>query len=181
MVWKFFKRLKWLLVAVLIATLVALAVGATGVYQYMTRDSNPIPQQMRSKLTFSPFVIPTDTKNISTSNYKFDKVEDGTEIFSYLISLKSYNVTISEYTQPSQFTDIPEYKNQFLSEVIKQYGTVQTSNGTIYLGRAAKQNNKQLAIMIESGLIVFLNPDKELTNAQWRSIGDQLEIQKITD
>jgi hypothetical protein len=35
--------------------------------------------------------------------------------------------------------------------------------------------------MIERGLLVFMNPDKELSEAEWRSIGDQLEIQKVNE
>ncbi len=98
-----------------------------------------------------------------------------------MIHFDGNTVTVSEYSQPPEFTEIPEYKNRFLSNVINQYDTVQTSNGTIYLGRATKQDKKQLALMIERGLLVFMSPDKDLANAQWRSIGDQFEIQKITD
>lgn len=152
-----------------------------GGYWYISRDISPLPKSIRSRLTFSPFVIPKSVKTITTTDYKFDTVEDKERILSFKIHQNNNTVTVSEYTQPAEFSEIPEYKDRFLSNVIKQYATVQTSNGTIYLGRLSRQGDKQLAIMIEKGLLVFLSPDADLTEAQWRNLGDQLEVQKVTN
>jgi hypothetical protein len=153
----------------------------TGGYWYITRDISPLPKAIRSELTFSPLVMPKTSKTFTTSDYKFDTVENNERILSYNIHFNDTTVTVSEYTQPSEFSEIAEYKDRFLSNVIKQYATVQTSNGTLYLGRLSKQNDKQLAIMIEKGLLVFLSPSKDVDEAQWRNLGDQLEVQKVTN
>ncbi len=174
-----FKWLNWRRFIVLLVVLIALVVIIFVGYFYFNRDSNPIPQRLRSQLTFSPFVIPSDSKDFATSDYKFSTAEGKVQILSYLIKFQNNTISVSEYSQPSQFTDIPDYKNQFLTNVINQDSSVSSSSGTIYLGKAVKQNNKQLAIMIERGLLVFLSPDNKLTDAQWRSLGDQFEIQKI--
>jgi len=168
---------------IIIWALAVLSLAAIGVggYLYFSRDNNPIPPALRSQLTFSPFALPKDTKNYTSSDYKFSPAEGNEQILSYVIHTQSGNITASEYTQPSQFTEIPGYKDSFLSNVIQQYATVQTSNGTIYLGRLPRQNNKQLAIMIERGLLLLMSPDKELDSSQWRNLGDQLEIQKIVN
>ena len=152
-----------------------------GAYWYISRDVSPIPAPIRSQLTFSPFVVPKNSHSYATSDYTFNTVENNERILSYIIQLNPGSVTVSEYVQPAAFSEIPEYKDRFLSNVIKQYATVQTSNGTIYLGRLSKQNDRQLAIMIEKGLLVFLSPNKDLDEVQWRKIGDQLEVQKITN
>lgn len=165
-----------------LASLGVILVISSGIYVYRQLSTNPspIPQSIRQNLTFSPFVIPTDTKNFTTTDYKFVAAEGSVQIFSSVIRSKDGPiVTVSQYTQPKEFVEVPEYKERFLTNVAKQYDTVQTSNGTIYLGRETLQNNKQLAVMLERGLIVFMSPDKELDNAQWRNIGDQLEIQKV--
>jgi hypothetical protein len=161
-----------------ISTLLVIG-GALAGYTYVTRDTGPIPPSIRSQLTFSPFVLPKKTKNYTTTDYKFDTAEDNVRILSYVIHLKDTAVTVSEYTQPPEFDEIPEYKDRFLSNVIKQYATVQTSNGTIYLGRLSKQGDKQLAIMIEKGLLVLMSPSHDIEESQWRSLGDQLEVQKV--
>lgn len=168
------------LIKIIILTLCAITLIAsgTGALLLFTRDTSPIPAQIRSQLTFSPFVLPNNSGYVTT-DYKFNAAEDKVHILSYLVTSKDVTVSVSEYTQPPEFTDIPEYKDRFLSNIAKQYDTVQTSNGAIYLGRQALQNNKQLGVMIERGLLVFMSPDKDLDSTQWRSLGDQLEIQKI--
>ena len=160
-----------------------LAVAAIGVggFLYLSRDYNPIPPALQSKLTFSPLVLPKDSKDYTTTDYKFSTAEGNVQILTYVIHAPSGNITTSEYTQPSQFAEVPGYKDSFLTNVIQQYATVQTSNGTIYLGRSPLQNNIQLAIMVERGLIVFMKPDKELDASQWRVLGDQFEIEKIAN
>jgi len=150
-------------------------------YEYLQRQAARIPSPVRSELTFSPFVLPLESTGYKATNYKLAEPEEGVQLMSYMITSKDAQVTISQYVQPQQFTDIPEYKDRFLSSIVKQYGTVPTANGTVYLGRQEKQNNKQLAIMIERGLIVLMNPEKDLTDQQWRSIGEILEIQKINN
>jgi hypothetical protein len=97
---------------------------------------------------------------------------------SYILSIDDATVTISEYTQPSQFDDVPDFKDKFLENVIQKTTSVSTASGTIILGQQAKQQNKQLAIMLERGLVVFMNPSKTLEQKQWRTIGDALEVIK---
>lgn len=179
MVGKLFRNLYQKKVVVLVLLVIILITVAIGGYLYFNRDTNPIPKQLRSQLTFSPFVIPVNTKGHSTSDYEFNKTDDGTQILKYEIHFENNVIIISQYPQPPQFSEIPDFKNQWLNNTAQQYSSVSSSSGTIYLGRAVKQNNKQLAIMIERGLLVFLSPDKKLTEQQWRSLGDQLEIQKI--
>jgi hypothetical protein len=160
---------------------IVIGVSVFGIYWFGFRANNPIPTDIQAQLTFSPLVIPKGTDNFETSEYKFATVENGLEILSFIITTPTASVSVSEYPQPIEFIEIPEYKDRFLTNAINQYSVVPSSNGSIYLGRAVKQDNRQLAIMIERGLLVFMNPDKELSEAEWRSIGDQLEIQKVNE
>lgn len=163
--------------------LISLVVAGAGfsAYLFINRDISPIPPEIRTQLTFSPFVLPKAAKNYTTSDYKFSLAEDKVQILSYRINLDGNAITVSEYPQPSEFSEIPEYKDRFLTNIAKQYDTVQTSNGTVYLGRLARQNDKQLGIILERGLVVFMSPDKEIEPSKWRNLGDQLEIQKVVD
>jgi hypothetical protein len=168
--------------ALLLIVLGLIGTGGYYGYKYVTRDTNPIPIPLRSELTFSPFVIPEKVQSYTVSDYKFNTAENKVQILTYVVHAQDgINVSVSEYQQPSEFTDIPEYKDRFLSNIIKQYATVQTASGNIYLGRLPKQDNRQLGVMLERGLLVFLNPDKELSETQWHQIGDVLEIQKVAD
>lgn len=152
----------------------------TAGYLYFVRDVNPIPQSIRQQLNFSPLVIPISApKDISSREYKFSTMEDGTKVLTYIINLANDSITVTEYAQPPQFTEIADYKDRFLANVIEQYDSVQTSNGTIYLGRQSRQDKKQVGVMLERGLLVLMSPQDDLTKDQWRVIGDNLNLQKI--
>ena len=158
-----------------------IAIVATLNYQHLQRQAARLPVGVRNELTFSPFLITLDNRDYTVTSYKLSEVEKGVQLLTYIVHIEGKSITVSEYVQPPQFTDIPEYKERFLDNVIKRINTVQTANGTIYLGKQVKQNDKQLGIMLERGLIVLFNPEKELTQAEWRRLGDQFDIQKISN
>lgn len=159
---------------------VLLASGAIIAYRAATRPTSPMPPSVQDQLTFSPLVIPLGNKTYTTSEYKFTPVEDNVHVLTYRAVSTDAQLTVTEYPQPTQFTEVPEYKERFLSNVIGQYSTVQTANGTIYLGRPAKQGDKQVGVLLERGLLVFMQPDQDMDPALWRQFGDSLEIQKAT-
>ncbi len=161
--------------------LLVIATVAVANYRYLERQAARIPTSIRQELTFSPFLVTLDNKDYTVTDYRLAEVEKGVQLLSFIVHFEGKSVTVSEYTQPPQFTEIPEFKQRFLDNAIQQYATVQTANGSIYLGRQVKQNNKQLGIMLERGLVVMFNPEKELTQAQWRRLGDQFDIQKISN
>jgi len=148
----------------------------------LTRNTNPIPENIRQKLTFSPFLVHSDSTEYKATNYESILTEDKTGATAFVYSIRitesANNVTVTQYAQPPQFSEIPEYKERFLSSVIVQYDTVQTTNGIIYLGKSSRQNNEQIGIMLEKGLIVFMKPVKELDRADWHKLGEQFYIQK---
>lgn len=150
-------------------------------YQHLERQAARIPEDIREELTFSPFIITLDNEKYKAIDYKVVEVDKGVQLLSFVVLFEDKRVTVSEYAQPPQFTEIPEFKQRFLDNAIKQNGTVQTANGTIYLGKQVKQADKQLAIILERGLIVLFNPENELSQAEWRRLGDQFDIQKITE
>jgi hypothetical protein len=165
----------WILLVVLFVT------SGLGIYLFATRDTNPVPRHLQNDLIFSPLVIPKDSNRYTTTDYKFASAEEKVQILTYIIHTREgVAISVSEYTQPQQFAEIPEYKDRFLTNIAKQYATVQTANGVIYLGRMPNQNNRQLAVLLERGLIVFMTPDQEMDQARWRELGDEFILQKMT-
>lgn len=174
------KRKPWKQIAGLsIVAAVLVTTGAMANYRHLEREAARIPASVRKDLTFSPFIVTLDNRDYTATNYKLSEVESEVQLLSFNVLFNKKVVTVSEYVQPPQFVEIPEFKERFLNNVIKQYATVQTANGTVYLGRQVKQNDRQLGIMLERGLIVMFNPEQELSQAEWRRLGDQFDIQKI--
>lgn len=176
------KQKKWLRISVSISLGLALiGIAALLNYQYLERQAARIPASIRQDLVFSPFIITLDNDEYKATEYRLTEVENGVQLLSFFVQFEGKSVTVSEYIQPPEFTEIPEFRQRFLDNTIKQYATIQTSNGTIFLGKQVKQNDRQLGIMLERGLIVMFNPEQELTQAEWRRLGEQFDIQKISN
>jgi hypothetical protein len=157
------------------------SIGAIATFFILSRPSPEPTPTWQSELDFSPFLIGKNKSGYTASDYKVAPSEEDVKVLSYVITTPRTVVTVSEYPQPPQFNDIPEYKDRFLNNIASQYKTIQTASGVIYIGKMVKQNDRQLGVMLEKGLIVFMNPEQELTDQQWRQIGDLLEIKKITE
>lgn len=166
--------------AIAVAALSVIAIVAVANYQHLERQAARIPAPIRQDLTFSPLIITLNNDDYKATSYKLSDITDGVQLLSFVVTTGTKTVTVSEYAQPPQFSEIPEFKQRFLDNIIRQYATVQTANGTLYLGKQVKQNDKQLGVMFERGLIVLFNPETELTQAEWRRLGDQFDIQKIS-
>lgn len=150
-----------------------------GAWYYLLHDTNPLPRDIRTSLTFSPFVIPSDSRHFKTSDYGLSRSEENVQILTFKVTSKdNYSINLSEYTQPTEFTEVTEYKDRFLTNVVQQQRTIQTANGTVYVGVLAKQNNAELGVMIENGLLVFMQPSRSLDDTEWRRLGEAFEIRK---
>ena len=145
----------------------------------LTPTTNPLPADITNRINFSPLVITPSSSSPKVDNYKLNTAEDGVLLLSYIIHLDdSRSVTISEYPQPSQFSDVPDFKDKFLENVIQKTTSVSSASGTIVLGKMAKQQNKPMAVMLENGLVTFLVPTTDISENDWRHIGDSLALLK---
>lgn len=168
-----YKTLSISIIGVLVILTLTIAILA------VNNQANPLPEDIRTKLTFSPALIDKTNKTYTTDNYATSRAEDGTLILSYTITLTDgATVTLSEYTQPNEFTEITDYRQQFLNNVIQQTETIQSANGVIYLGQLAKQDNQQIGVMLDNGLIVFMRPSRDLGVNDWRQLAEALEVFK---
>ncbi|NCU37597.1 hypothetical protein EOL96_00845 [Candidatus Saccharibacteria bacterium] len=161
---------------ILFSLVFVVAVGAIAVLTSQSRQL--VLDDVLESLDFSPLVV-TGSSSFKPYDYKTSVMGDGVILLTYIIPLDSdRSVTVSEYPQPSQFTDVPDFKEKFLEDVIQQTSSVSSAGGTIILGKMAKQNNQQMAVMLDHGLVVFLVPSTELSERDWRKIGDSLVVQR---
>lgn len=168
-------KLKLLIIVLIVASIGA----AVGTLLYFTRDRSPIPAELRTELTFSPLIIPSDSTDITSRDFALAPTEDGeTQLLTYTIANESADIVVSQYPQPQEFVEIPEYKERFLNNVVRQEQVVQTANGTIHIGTLAKGDQGQIGVMLERGLIVFMKPEKSLGQNEWRRVGEALLLQE---
>lgn len=163
-----------------VVALIALAAGVGGTVMILSLLPKPtvLPDPIRQRMSFSPLVTVQDSP-YKSRDFKLGRNENGAEILSFVTATPSGNdIVVTEQALPQEFTDIPEYRDKFLEN--KKDDTVATASGTINLFRATKQDNKVAGLMIERGLLIFLNPAKPLAKDEWRAFGDQLELQRVT-
>lgn len=161
---------------IVLAILIAGIVGVS-IWQLARPDSNPIPTDLRPQITFSPFIIPSSSEKLATRDYKLGTTDDMTQLLSFVIDAFGTTITVSEYPQPPQFAEVPDFKQKFLEN--KQDKTVSSANGTIYISALSKQDNKEVGLLLERGLIVFLAPERQLSDTEWRELGDRLELTRL--
>jgi hypothetical protein len=163
----------------LIAFAVLIGGSAVAVLLRVKQNNQPLlPVSIQRQLPFSPLAL-SRAGDFRADTYKYDSA---TDILSFKVhGLGNQQVVIAEQTLPSQFTEISGYQDQFLQNVIQQTETVQTSNGTVYLGHPSKQPAQQVAVIIGRGLLVFMTPQGSttLSVSEWRALAEQLDIQKI--
>lgn len=168
-----------IVIGVVLAVVIAGGAGVVWLQTVRAKSATALPSAIATQLNFSPLVL-SKAPNLRADSYKYDKTNG---VLSYVVRDKTTNqhVTVTEQQQPAQFTEITGYQDQFLTNVIQQSETVQTSNGTVYLGHPSKQPNQQIAVIIDRGLLVFFTPQSsaQLDSNQWRTLVEQLQIQKI--
>lgn len=141
-------------------------------------DSVPLPRAITSELEFTPIMIRADASNYMSEDFDYSAVEDNTKVLSYKVSLPSGNhITVTQYPQPQQFMEIPDFKDKFLENKSEQ--TVLVELGAIHLYHPEKQKDKQIGLMLEKGLLIFFNPDQNLDQAEWRAFGNSLTTQRL--
>jgi hypothetical protein len=157
---------------------IVVLVGCGAAVALHLRQANKplIPAAIQQQLPFSPLIL-AKGGDYDAANYKYDS---DSQTLSYKAAKPgSTDVVITEQTLPPQFTEVQGYQDQFLSTVVKQTSTVNTSNGVIYLGHASKDSSQQIGVLIGQGLLVFMSPQgSNLTARQWRQLGEQLQIEK---
>jgi hypothetical protein len=162
------------------AAIAGIVIAGLGVGYALTRPHGALPPEVGKQLTFSPMVV-TKSPRLSADHYRVSKVQNNVQTLTYRITQGDKHVTVTEQLQPNQFTDIPDYKDHFLSGAFSQSSTVQTASGIMYTGLASKLENQQIAIMLEKGLLVFFYPSQPMASQDWRVIGDNLTVQNVSN
>ena len=171
------KNWKRLLIFI-ISAVVLVGVGSIITIAF-NQSKHVLPAAINNKLAFSPLVI-SDGSKIIADQYRASNAQKDIQTLSFRAAFEGKKVSVTEQVQPGQFTDVADYKSHFLSSAFTDYRTVQTANGSIYVGPASKLQDQQIGVMVEKGLLVFFYPSKDLTDQDWRLIGDSLTVENTS-
>ena len=156
----------WILIAGF--CLIAIVVGS-----YLLLRPKPfVPKGIESKLSSVTF-IPVSPQVVN--QHATVKYNSNLKLLTYKATVFGVNTVISEQPTPESFTDVPEVYQKVLDSW-NQYQAFDTAQGTVYLTRPGGPNANEVGVMNTKGTLMFVKPDKNLTNAQWRQVFNSLQI-----
>jgi hypothetical protein len=153
--------------------LIGLVIITVAVTAAMLLKPKPfLPPKIKSKTTSVVFV--SKAPNI-LNNQNSVKYDDRIKLLSYQATLFGVHSVISEQPTPDSFTDIPQVYQKVLNSW-KEYKNFSAPLGTVYLTRPGDQGGKQVAVLNAKGTLMFVKPDKDLTEDQWRQYFKSIEV-----
>lgn len=107
---------------------------------------------------------------VDYSTIKYDTEHKGT---SFVVTGKGNKLTFAEQTTPDQFNDIPQYWQGF-TDKLNGYKSFDSPDGKVALIRPQNlnqnQNQKQAAVFNGKGTLMFIYPEKDLSDSDWRNL-----------
>jgi hypothetical protein len=152
--------------------MVGLVIGAYAIFR---PQSSPIPKDINQKISHSIFVP------AQSSGWRLDKTatsynNDTGVLNTYLLS-RNNRITMTQQNTPQTFKDVPTYYPALLNK-LHEYSEIQTSNGTVGLTKPDELKGGQSAVANISDTLMFLHPDHDLTDQQWKQLFNNLDIVK---
>ncbi len=124
----------------------------------------PIPGSIKKQVTSAILIPKQSNTNDIRNTAKYDATN---KLLTFRSDIKDAgtNVTVTEQPTPDQFVDIPQFEAKFFEQA-GEYKTFETTIGTVHLLKP--KSVVQAAAMNTKGTLIFVKPDKELTEDQWR-------------
>ena len=164
---------KALFVAIVVIVVLALA----GIVIFtQVKSEQIIPENIKKQLSFN-VILPTgpETLKIDKTSIKYSADE---KLLVYEVNMEDGNkLVISEQPSPESFIDVPQSYDKLISS-LQQYAAFDTQKGRVFLTKPENLKGGQTAVMNSSGVLLFIRPNKALTDDSWKQIFNDLEIVK---
>lgn len=157
------KKRYWLIV-------VAISIAATAVITAIVLTQKPSEFERAAPkdidyILFYPDAVKTGYA-VDYSTIKYDTAHKGT---SFVVTGKGNKMTFAEQTTPDQFNDIPQYWQRFVDK-LNGYKSFDSPDGKVALIRPQNLNQKQAAVFNGKGTLMFIYPEKDLSDNDWRKL-----------
>lgn len=157
---------------VIALALVALLAGMAAAWA-LTRPA--ISREIQKKADFTIFYPESgadwhaDRKSIAYN--------DETKVLSIKLTNGTRSIGLNQQASPAAFTDIPQQFPRMLDK-LHQYTEVDTGIGRVTLTRPEELKGGQSAVANLRGTLMFANPDKDMSEPEWRELFDSLVVYK---
>lgn len=165
---------QWVGAGLVVLGLILVILGAILGYIQWQKSEQVIPSDINKQVSFVIFwpykaasAIPDKT------TLKYDATN---KLLSYLAyTSDKIKLTISEQSSPEVFSDVPQAYDKFTSD-LQQYSSFDSLSGKVYLTHPKELKGGQTAVMNVKGTLVFVRPDKNLSDDTWRNLFNNLQV-----
>jgi hypothetical protein len=155
---------------------IGLVLVGFGGYKMWQKSKIIIPYAVKKQVSF---VIYWPSKSAPVKNDKTTiKFDPTTKLLSYIAQTNDdIKLTISEQATPESFVDIPAAYDKFIENLL-QYSAFESPDGKVFLTHPKELKGGQTAVMNTKGTLLFMKPEKDVSDDTWRKIFNNLDIIK---
>jgi hypothetical protein len=159
------KRL-WLVVGSIVA------IGLVVIVIMLLGPKPPVPAEIKSAVTSTILVPQAHDVVVSRESMNYDSQ---LKLLTYTATAYGVKTVVSEQPTPESFIDIPQVYDKVVTGM-NEYGTFDSDSGTVNLTRPKDLGGKQAAVMNTKGTLMFVKPERDLSDDQWRKLFNGLEV-----
>ena len=161
------KRLRLIVVIVAVLGLVVIVAMLLG-------PKPPVPAEVKRAVT-STILIPK-TRNVVVSRESMS-YNSQIKLLTYQAIVYGTKTVVSEQPTPESFIDIPQVYDKLVASM-NEYSKFDSTSGTVHLTRPSNLKGKQTALMNAKGTLMFVKPESDLTEDQWRKFFNGIDVVK---
>jgi hypothetical protein len=161
---------------VIIAVLIAAGAGGYLIYKKLSIPG-PIPRDIIKTASFSIFYLPNEDplKGKWVIDRQSVSYDTNTKVLFATYNTTDNKIIVSQQATPDAFKDIPQYYSKLLDR-FHQYKDINTAIGTVTLTHPEELKGKQSAVAHVKDTLLFANPDKDLSDEEWKDFFRAFEI-----
>jgi hypothetical protein len=134
----------------------------------------PIPHRYVQQAGFGIW-YPTGGYKITAGSFKVAK--NGQDTLATFQAEGTYGkLGFTEQAEPSSFIDVPDVYTKLISK-LQGYSSFTSTNGKVDLTRPVELRGQETAVMDSKGTLIFVKPDRKLTDEEWRRLFNSLQLE----
>lgn len=134
----------------------------------------PVPIEIKCGVTSTILVHKDRDIGVNREPMKYDTAS---KLLSYFAIAYGVKILVSEQPTSESFIDIPKTFDKVAANM-NEYAKFDSNTGTVHLMRPEELAGKQTAVMNSKGTLMFVKPDRDLSEDQWNKLFSKLEVIK---
>lgn len=150
------------------------AIGLLVIIVMLLGPKPPVPAEIKRAVTSTLLVPKARDVVVNRESMKYDSQLN---LLTYSAIAYGVKTVVSQQPTPESFIDIPQVYDKVVASM-NEYKKFDSDSGTVHLTRPKDLGGKQAAVMNTKGTLMFVKPERDLSEDQWRKLFNNLEIIK---